>query len=318
MSDPTTTRRQLLHRIGASALTVAGSIAGCLGRSDDTTERDTQHTPTPTTTPTATPTQQLPEPDDLPERPYTALTPAIEQTPLTRSYRVIATKPLRARRNRSRLGDAYTEVWMPPGYGANVTFAARAPFAAYFRDTFDTDGLADYYDTMGGDELATYREFQRYEVSAGLDPVVSAFTENAEYTVTDGGSADRHTLSKSLIDLYHGDGHSWQRDRASYATLVEHLPQGLSTVVYPTGMARRPSVEASFGQTLTLPDGDDSTVQLRTVIVYEPDVDVDERAAELVSSSRINLFPVTDPTVTTTDTAVRIDDHADVSDVRWP
>lgn len=255
-------------------------------------------------------------PTGLPDRPYTALTLALKEIPAVQSYSVTATTPDRAHKFQEDLGDDHDVVWNPPTYGETATFAARTSFAAYWRADIDTDERTAHYESRGT-RLSPHQGFERYRVQTDTFPTVAAFSETTEFVITDTTIAEPQTLSRKLIDLHHGDGNGWQHTRESYATLLDYLPQGVMTVAYLNSSGGTSQYRDCFGQTAFLADIDDTTVQLRFVVVYESDVDPHEHTTDWVDRSQFRLFPVNDPSIEITDNVAVMTDHAEAADVLW-
>lgn len=310
-------RRQTLHRVGTSILSATSLVTGCVDKNEKTpsnTATPVSSKPSPITTDSVTVGSS---PTAVQERPYTALIPAPHLLPDNRAYRVIATKPWRARQFEAHLGEAVDSMWKPGSYGELATFGAQTNWGRYIRANIDTSARESDYASRGS-AMDNYRTFQRYRISTGVRPAVTAFTDTTQYVATADTEEYLRSFSSELVDLHYGDGQGWQRERDAYATLVEHLPQGILTVVYPTGRDKRYTSEAAFGQTARVSANGDPTASLRTVIVYPDFVDdVSARIEKRLDQSSITLFPIRDPTVERTGQVAVIEDQAPAEEITW-
>jgi hypothetical protein len=140
---------------------------------------------------------------------------------------------------------------------------------------------------------------------------MAMFSAPFKYTLPGINTDDIHELSRELIDLHHGDGDQLGAVRQPYAELIQYLPQGIQTTVYPHGYK---DSQACFGQSVLL-DEETADLTLRTVIVYDDVVGtIDAKVQQELSKNYLGEYWISSPSVSITDNIAVIDEGGPISE----
>jgi hypothetical protein len=214
-------------------------------------------------------------------KPYVTFSPqpsALDQS----SYSLTSTLPAVALQNRAVFGDsggAFADSWMrfPPGGSFETTHLNLwIDSTLCMGGAFEPTQVVDRLESFSFEKLDPYGGFDLYAGTAsGISLQVIGLNE--EWLLMDFpadiSEGQRHV--RSLIDLYQGESTPYYRSNDAFTSMVEYLPQGVFTRVYPeisTLDLRLPTKPLeTAGETLLL---DDQQTPATGVIVLRMEEDV--------------------------------------------
>lgn len=148
--------------------------------------------------------------------------------------------PAVARKHSEAFGDAesrFTSSWIdtPPGtHAASTYFNIRTNSALCIGGAFDKEPVVDRFESFSLEKLDPYRGFDLYAGStSGITQQVNAVQNGWVLMTFPADISDGKQKAKHLIDLCLEDITPYYRSGEPFTDLVEYLPQGVFTRVYP-------------------------------------------------------------------------------------
>jgi hypothetical protein len=284
MSESHHTRRQVLRRFGTASTTAIAAVSGCLAsRSTDTRK-------TPESTPTATPTPPTDTPSKTvdPEawtmygtKPYAELAP--QPSEIGRSaYNLTSTLPAAAVHHGAAFDDGkrwFARRWLkaPPGAGPNTTHLnIWVDNTLCIGGVFDPARVVDRLESFSFEKLDSYQGFDLYAgTTSGITLQVIGLSD--EWFLMDFPTEipkGKQNI-QSLIDLYQGEATPYYRTSDALAGVVEYLPQGVFTRVYPKVSAMNLRLKKRIkaaGEALLFDDQQNTATGVNVLKLYD-DID---------------------------------------------
>lgn len=328
MSNPNTTRRQVVCKLGTLATVGGTALSGCIGESSEestpeyTTERNVSpETATPTERPT---TETQPEPlPDLGDRRYTDFAPRLTEFHAGK-YKLVSSQPALASANRTAFGEAestFGNRWVRHIRGVpisdnylNVWIGNTVGVIA----DIDKNEFIERLEAFPMNCVGTYEDFELFEGTPnGISYQVLGVSSEMLFVVPTAETEYGLGIVEHLIDLQAGDQTSYYEADSSFEPVVDALPQGVFTRVLPKAAIEEPwgfkeHVEI-IGETVRF-DDDRSPATGRTVYKFTEDVSNPQEQVEdhVETNEFLELFPVSNPEVSMpTPQTVVVEDRVD-------
>lgn len=313
--DPS--RRQVLQGIGSVSTAVTGAIAGCLDigngspGTDSGPDASSEWSDATDTGSEATMTHtDLPTPASLSDRQYATFSG--QPSEYLNWYTMTSIQPTVLISNRWQFGKAYRAFiarWARTFGGApftNQTVTVWAGDIAAILGEFDPAEVREGMDLYPMEKHSTYREFTLYEGSmTGSSVEILAVNEDVLFLdpVRYEGSAER---IEHLIDLARDDATPHYESSSMFSEVVERLPQGAYTRVYPR-LDRKDREILKYGvvgagETLLF-DAERSPATGLTVLQYEEATTDPRQQTERLLTERDSAmkFAISGPDIQTVD-----------------
>lgn len=310
MAPYTSSRRDWLRRIGASA---AVGLGGCLGESDPQADLQRSSSPAPTTaheTSTPEPTDwPIETPSTIGDQPYVPFSPVPEETSFPNGYPLMSVQPAVAAANRVAFGDAFGRFMRRWGQNIGWSPLEKHDFTVWIQRTtaviadFDQAAFKNHLERYPMENVSTYHDFDLYAGTVnGISHQVVGVGEGTIYTVSNHDTETGRNRIEYLIDLQRDAKESYFETTARLARLVDQLPQGVFTAVYPELEATNHWLKdhdvAAMGETLLF-DTDRSPATGRAVFQFPDSVNAPRENVDEILSDRDELvrLPLTDPVI---------------------
>lgn len=242
MSENDYTRRRVLQQLGTTSMAAVSAVAGCL----DSDESNPAETPESTSDSTQdnTPEPETSNPDadawmEYGPKPYALFSPHPDEINSATSY-LTSTLPAVALRHSDAFGEAENRVrssWIsiPPGGSVESTYLNVQTYSTRcIGGDFDKEPVAERFENLLFDKYDTYRGFDLYaQTSGGAMLQMNAVRDGWVLITFPSDIPEGEQMVQHLIDLIHRDATPHYRSGEPFTDIVQHLPQGVFTRVYP-------------------------------------------------------------------------------------
>ncbi len=302
------TRRRVLRRVGTASLATVPTLSGCLGSGEsDTSETPASTTDTTSESQTSDPDSASdPNPDAWTEyaaKPYAQFSPHPDEIGSSMNH-FTCTLPAVALQHSAAFGDAegrFAANWIetPPGASPESThFNIWTNSTRCIGGAFDKEPVVDRFESFSFEKLDPYKEFELYAGStSGISLQVTAVRNGWLLITFPSDMPEGKQKVRHLIDLCLEDTTPYYRSTEPFTDLVEYLPQGVFTRVYPNVSElnpRLPRKQIEIAGEALLFDGQYEPVMGVIVLGFRDDIDdprrvIEESSEHMTSFTRLSL-----------------------------